>query len=104
MEKAIKNPEMSDRGKNWNVVTGCDKYSDGCLNCYAEDTVKGLAGRLKQTVYQVNGFNLTLHRDRLDWPLRNLPKKPKRPARCFVTDMGDLFHVRVPDQFIYQVF
>jgi protein gp37 len=50
MEKGIKNPEMSDPGKNWNVVTGCDKYSDGCLNCYAEDTVKWLAGRLKQTL------------------------------------------------------
>jgi len=31
----IKNPEMSDKSKNWNVVTGCDKYSDGCKNCYA---------------------------------------------------------------------
>jgi hypothetical protein len=32
---STKNPEMSDTGKNWNIVTGCDKYSDGCLNCYA---------------------------------------------------------------------
>ena len=27
----IKNPEMGDRGKSWNVVTGCDKYSNSCL-------------------------------------------------------------------------
>ena len=47
---------------------------------------------------------LTLHHDKIDWPLRSLPKKSERPARCFVTDMGDLFHAEVPDEFIFQVF
>jgi hypothetical protein len=46
MGKDIKNPEMSDRGKNWNVVTGCDKYSDGCLNCYAERHELGMKSKL----------------------------------------------------------
>jgi len=96
MRKKSKNPEMSDPGKNWNVVTGCDKYSDGCLNCYAEDTVVWLQG-LGQEKYVQNGFNVTLHEDKLDWPLIYLPKKPQRPARSFVTDMGDLFHEKVPD-------
>ena len=100
---SIKNPEMSDSGKNWNVVTGCTKYSDGCLNCYAEDVVKWLK-RLGQEKYIVNGFNVTPHDDKLDWPLKNLAKKPKRPAKSFVTDMGDLFHDEVPDDFISQVF
>ena len=94
---------MSDAGKNWNVVTGCDKYSDGCLNCYAEDVVEWLKG-LGQKAYVKNGFNLTCHYDKLDWPLTNLAKKPKKPAKSFVTDMGDLFHVKVPDDFIAQVF
>jgi protein gp37 len=102
-KKKIKNPEMSDAGKNWNVVTGCDKYSDGCLNCYAEDVVEWLKG-LGQKAYVQNGFNLTCHYDKLDWPLTNLAKKPKKPAKSFVTDMGDLFHVKVPDDFIAQVF
>ena len=43
-KKGVRNPEMGDAGKNWNVVTGCDKYSDGCLNCYAEDVVEWLKG------------------------------------------------------------
>jgi len=103
MKNGIGNPEMSDAGKNWNVVTGCDKYSDGCLNCYAEDTVEWLKG-MGQKVYQDNGFNLTIHHDRLDWPIKKLSKKPERPARSFVTDMGDLFHAKVPDEFISQVF
>ena len=94
---------MSDAGKNWNVVTGCDKYSDGCLNCYAEDTAEWLKG-MGQKAYQDNGFNLTIHHNRLDWPLTHLAKKPKRPVRTFVTDMGDLFHEKVPDEFIFQVF
>jgi len=103
MAREGRNPEMSDPGKNWNVVTGCDKYSDGCLNCYAEDTVQWLAG-MGQAHYQQHGFNLTMHEDRLDWPTRNLPKTPNRPARCFVTDMGDLLHKKVPDRFIFKVF
>lgn len=100
---SIKNPEMSDHGKNWNVVTGCDKYSDGCMNCYAEDVANWLM-RLGQDVYVQNGFNLTCHYDRLNWPLKQLANKPKRPAKSFVTDMGDLFHEKVPDGFISQVF
>jgi protein gp37 len=99
---AIKNPEMSDTGKNWNVVTGCDKYSDGCQNCYAEDVADWLK-RMGQEVYIKNGFNLTLHYDRLELPLK-FSKKPKKPFKSFVTDMGDLFHEKVPDEFIVRVF
>jgi len=101
MKKGIKNPEMGD--KSWNIVTGCDKYSDGCLNCYAEDIVEWLQG-MGQKRYIDNGFNLTIHHDKLDWPLTHLPKKPQRPTRSFVTEMGDLFHKKVPDKFIYRVF
>lgn len=43
-KNSIKNPEMGDSGKSWNVVTGCDKYSDRCLNCYAEDIAEWLKG------------------------------------------------------------
>ena len=101
-KKSIKNPEMSDKGKNWNVITGCDKYSDGCLNCYAEDVAEWLKGMDKE-VYLQYGFNLTMHYDRLNWPL-NLSKKPKKPAKSFVTDMGDPFHDKVTDEFIFKIF
>ena len=36
VKEKIRNPEISETGKNWNVVTGCDEYSDGCLSCYAK--------------------------------------------------------------------
>jgi len=103
MKMEIKNPEMSDGGKNWNVVTGCDKYSDGCQNCYAVDIIKWLKG-MGQQVYKDNDFNLTMHNNKLIWPIDKLAKKPDKPAKSFVTDMGDIFHKNVTDEFIFKVF
>lgn len=28
----------------WNIITGCEKYSEGCRNCYAERMHKRLMG------------------------------------------------------------
>ena len=81
----------------WNPVTGCDKVSAGCKNCYAERT----AARMKAMGvpgYE-NGFKVALHPDRVSIPLRW-----KKPRRIFVNSMSDLFHDEVPDAFIDQVF
>ena len=45
-----------------------------------------------------------MHYNKLNWPLEKLSKKPKKPAKSFVTEMGDLFHAKVPDEFIFKVF
>ena len=103
MNTKFRNPEMSDKGKNWNVVSGCSKYSDGCANCYAEDTATWLAG-MGQKLYKERKFEVTCRENRLNWPMDKLAKNPKRPVRTFVTDMGDLFHEKVPDSFIRKVF
>ena len=81
----------------WNPVTGCDKVSPGCAHCYAER----MAWRL-QAMGQRNysrGFDLTLQHQMLDLPLRW-----RKPRRIFVNSMSDLFHARVPDEFIQRVF
>lgn len=81
----------------WNPLTGCTKVSPGCKHCYAER----LARRLKamgSTKY-TRGFHLTLHEDVLDLPLRW-----KRPRLIFVNSMSDLFHERVPLEFIRRTF
>jgi len=83
--------------ETWNPVTGCDKTSPGCDNCYAER----LAYRLQamgNPRYR-NGFEVTLHRDLLDEPFRW-----RRPRRVFVCSMSDLFHPKVDDLFIDDVF
>jgi protein gp37 len=81
----------------WNPLTGCTQISPGCANCYA----KTLAKRLKamENVRYVNGFNLTLHEDLIELPL-----KWKKPRRIFVNSMSDLFHKDVPIEFIQKVF
>jgi len=81
----------------WNPLTGCTKVSPGCKNCYAER----MALRLKamgQPNY-ANGFNLALHENALDLPL-----KWKKPQTIFVNSMSDLFHKDVPVDFILKTF
>jgi protein gp37 len=81
----------------WNPVTGCDKISPGCKNCYAER----LAVRLQAagTPQNKDGFLLTLQPDALAIPLGW-----KKPRVIFVNSMSDLFHKDVPIPFIQQVF
>jgi protein gp37 len=81
--------------KTWNPVTGCDRVSPGCDHCYAETIAKRFAGSKAFP----QGFDLTLHPDRLDDPL-----KWRKPARVFVNSMSDLFHPDIPDDFIGNVF
>jgi protein gp37 len=81
--------------KTWNPVTGCTKVSPGCDHCYAE----GIARRFAGSKAFPNGFDVTLHPERLDAPLRW-----RKPARVFVNSMSDLFHDAVPDKFIAEVF
>lgn len=81
----------------WNPVTGCTKVSPGCKNCYAER----LAARLLAmgNPRYSNGFDVTLHEDQIELPLRW-----KKPKRIFVNSMSDLFHENIPDEFIRKVF
>lgn len=91
--------------RTWNPVTGCDRTSPGCDNCYALT----MAGRLKamgQPKYQVDGdprtsgpgFGVTCHPDELD-----RPAKWRNPSTVFVNSMSDLFHKDVPLDFILDV-
>jgi protein gp37 len=92
--------------ETWNPTTGCDRISPGCDNCYALT----MAGRLKvmgQAKYQTDGdprtsgpgFGLAVHADALTIPLRW-----REPRRVFVNSMSDLFHAKVPREFIDEVF
>jgi len=81
----------------WNPVTGCNKVSHGCKNCYAERMAKRLQ-RMGVAKYS-NGFKITVHPDILNEPLGW-----KKPKVIFVNSMSDLFHAEVPDRFIQDVF
>jgi protein gp37 len=81
----------------WNPLTGCTKISPGCKHCYAERMARRLQA-MGQPNYR-NGFELELHEQVLDYPLHW-----KKPQMIFVNSMSDLFHERVPAEFINEVF
>lgn len=81
----------------WNPVTGCDKVSAGCKNCYAERMAIRLQA-MGQRNY-VNGFELAIHESALELPLRW-----RKPQVIFVNSMSDLFLQKVPLEFIRRTF
>jgi protein gp37 len=81
----------------WNPVTGCDQVSPGCAHCYAKTFAERWRGVPGHPYEQ--GFDLRIWPERLDQPL-----KWKRPRTIFVNSMSDLFHERIPDEFIVRVF
>ncbi len=83
--------------ETWNFVTGCDKVSQGCKNCYAEVMANRLKGRHGYPTD--NPFKLTVHRDKLALPL-----KWKRPRLIFVNSMSDFFHKDIPQDILFDAF
>jgi len=67
--------------------------SPGCKHCYAETITK----RFHQNF--PNGFDFTLHPERLEEP-----RRWRKPSRVFVNSMSDLFHERMPLDFLQEIF
>ncbi|MFF0633498.1 DUF5131 family protein [Nocardia sp. NPDC004151] len=90
----------------WNPVTGCDRISSGCTNCYALSMAKRLKA-MGAPKYQIDGdprtsgpgFAITIHPAALD-----IPRRWRSTKVVFVNSMSDLFHARVPEAFIRDVF
>ncbi|PRY35290.1 DUF5131 family protein [Umezawaea tangerina] len=104
--------------KTWNPVTGCDRVSAGCDNCYALGLAKRLKGMELQRIaagkldpakakYQTDGdprtsgpgFGVAMHEAALTTPLGW-----RHPQKVFVNSMSDLFHTKIEDTFIAKVF
>jgi len=81
----------------WNPVTGCTKISSGCKHCYAERMANRLQA-MGQERYK-KGFCVTLHDDLVEQPL-----KWRKPRVIFVNSMSDLFHEKIPLEFIKRIF
>lgn len=77
-------------------MRGCSKVSPGCLHCYAEtfaERFRGVPGHPFEF-----GFDLRLVPEKLGDPLRW-----STPRKIFVNSMSDLFHEKVPDDYIVKV-
>ncbi|MEV4212646.1 DUF5131 family protein [Micromonospora sp. NPDC049662] len=83
------------RGYSWNFVDGCEWASPGCDNCYAKDIATRFAGG---PVFP-NGFDLTLHVERLAAPLYQ-----RRGARIFVNSMSDVGLSGIPVDLLARAF
>lgn len=83
----------------WNPVTGCSKVSPGCAHCYAERLSTRFGRTTEPWTPENAAMNVVLHPERLQVPL-----SWRQPKMVFVNSMSDLFHERVPDEFIDQVF
>lgn len=80
----------------WNPVRGCTKISPGCAHCYAETFAERFRGVPGHPYEQ--GFDLRLVPEKLEEPLRW-----RSPKMIFVNSMSDLFHERVPDEYILDI-
>jgi len=91
--------------QTWNPVTGCSKVSAGCDHCYAEAFTArraGSPGWIEE--HRPWTPENAEHNVRL-WPARlDQPRKWRKPCMVFVNSMSDLFHPRVPGEYIERVF
>lgn len=90
----MKNTLIEWAEHTWNPVSGCDKISAGCENCYAEK----IATFHKGPAFP-RGFDITLRPHKLTEPL-----KTKEPTSFFVNSMSDLWHEGIPLEFVEQIF
>src|SRR5665213_2500668 len=90
----------------WNPTTGCDRISAGCDHCYALTLAKRLKA-MGSAKYQTDGdprtsgpgFGLALHESALRQPYGGSGRRV-----VFVNSMSDLFHARVPLDYVRRVF
>ena len=92
----------------WNPVRGCSRVSEGCRHCYAEVVAHRYSGpgmpyegltTTADTGRPRWNNEIMLVRDKLEDPLRW-----QKPRRVFVNSMSDLFHEKVPLDYIEEVF
>lgn len=85
------------------LTTGCRHVSSGCDNCFAATLTSGRLRHLPEYEGLAVAGKFTgqvrVHPERLLVPLGW-----RKPRRCFICDMGDLFHPGVPAKFIERVF
>ena len=81
----------------WNPTTGCTKISAGCKNCYAESMARRL--QAMGTVGYEDGFRFSIVPSRLYDPL-----KKRKPTVFFVNSMSDIFHERMPIDYLDKIF
>lgn len=89
---------------SWNPITGCQKVSEGCRNCYAKAIhdrryKAHLSGKEMPKQYHDAFEVVQFHENRLDFPLH-----VRKPTKFFVNSGSDVFHESVSYEFIRRMF
>jgi protein gp37 len=106
-------------GDTWNVIIGCSKISPGCTNCYAIDQAyrnwemaRALPEENRGRLAYYDGLTKIAHDKKRQWTGKvvfvpealEIPLKRKKPQIYFVNSMSDLFHERVKNEWIDEIF
>ncbi len=91
----------------WNPVAGCSIVTEGCTHCYAMEMAKRLeamgvekyAGLTRKTGKRTV-WNGVVREDR---EALSIPYRWRKPRKIFVNSMSYLFHERVSDEFILDI-
>lgn len=92
----------------WTLVAGCDAVSPACAKCYAALMAARLEamGQEKYAGLAVRNGNIGKWTGRVNFSEADLerPLTARKPARWFLTSMGDIAHEAVTDAQIAQAF
>ena len=91
----------------WNPVAGCTVLTAGCTNCYA----MRMAARLEAMGLEKYAGLTRKSGGRAKWTGKitldhgslEIPMNWKKPRRVFVNSMSDLFHEKVPQEYVLRV-
>ena len=92
----------------WNPLRGCTRVSEGCRFCYAERVADRFSGPGQPyeglTTHGKDGQPRWSGEIRLVEHMLNEPRKWKQGKLIFVNSMSDLFHEKVPFEYIERIF
>jgi protein gp37 len=91
----------------WNPIAGCSVLTAGCTNCYAMRMAARLEAmgndKYADLTRKSGGRAVWTGKIRVDESSLTLPATWSKPRKVFVNSMSDLFHDKVPHEFILRV-
>jgi protein gp37 len=91
----------------WNPIAGCSVLTAGCTNCYAMRMAARLEAmgndKYADLTRKSGGRAVWTGKIRVDESSLTIPATWSKPRKVFVNSMSDLFHDKVPHEFILRV-